>query len=355
MGGIPHIRREAILGILRVDRKHSAREIESRLGVLGHAGVTRRTLERDLASLAEEGEIVSDSAKPRGYRRAPNQPLSLRRTLTPSEAMIFRLAETHLGHLLPGGLGSLFDEVFKAARKTSGSDASPGANSRVPVTRWPDKVLVLDAGIPRISPRISPVVQATVSEALLLEQKLHIDYWSQYKQQQSIRTVNPLGLVQRGRSLYLVATSDQSQTAQTFAMHRISRARLLEFPALVPKGFTLKEWVNTDKGMQYGQKHRIDLELTVAPALIDSLRESPLDNSQSIAEGKDGWATVRANVMQSPQLEQWLLSMGPLIVVHQPIELREDIRNRIGQMSALYGAHPKQAPASFKGGSAGKT
>lgn len=335
MGGSPRNRREAILQILSVNTKHSAREIENRLRASGLPGVTRRTLERDLTGLEEEGEIDSDNAKPRGYKRTPSK-LALRRELTPSEAMVFRLAESHLSHLLPGGLEGIFSEIFNAARKTHGAADFSGTGSQATVARWPDKILVLNSGISRVSPRINPRVQSIVSEALLQEHQVQIDYWSQYRQAQSTRTVHPLGLIQRGRSLYLIAASASGDLVQTYAMHRIRRATVLEGAVATPSGFALAEWAKTDAGMQYGQKGRIDLVLSFAPHLFDFLQESPLDEKQKLSKPETGWGTLQAHVTRSIQLEQWLLSLGPDVVVIEPTELRADIQSKVIKMMALY-------------------
>ena len=157
MGGRPEPRRRAILTMLRGQTRLSLAQIASRLHHHG-VTVTRRTLERDLLELEADDEIFSEGARPRVYGRVGRSPLALRRPLEPAEATLMRMAEVHLRRLLPQSLDGVFASIFDEARKSVAIGTGTPEPALPPVTRWPDKVVVLPEGIPRLSPRIRPAV-----------------------------------------------------------------------------------------------------------------------------------------------------------------------------------------------------
>lgn len=334
MGGRPEPRRKAILTMLRGNTKLPLSAIESRLRHFGVA-VTRRTLERDLLDLEADGEIVSEGSRPRVYGRVARSPLALRRLLDPAEATLMRMAEIHLHRLLPQSLDGVFSGIFKEARHSVVVDAGQAGDIVPAVARWPDKVVVLPEGVPRLAPHLLPTVQAAVSEALLSGRRIEVVYWTRYRQTQAKVMLSPLAMVHRGPSIYLVAATDKDPPVRSYAMQRLREATVLDEDAVVPKGFSLQKWLDSGE-MQFIPRGKIELILRVRREVRDTLEEAPLSTDQLITPVSDIWSSVRATVVWSGDLERWILSMGPWLVVDGPRQLRASIRESVDRTAQVY-------------------
>lgn len=334
MGGRPEPRRRAILTMLRGQAKLPLASIAARLEHFG-VEVTRRTLERDLLDLEADGEIFSEGARPRVYGRVARSPLALRRQLDPAEAILMRMAEIHLRRLLPQSLDGVFAGLFEQARHSVAVGAGKASDVVSPLARWPDKVIVLPEGLPRVAPRVLPDVQAAVGEALLSGRQIKVTYWSRHRQSQAVVVLSPLALVHRGPSVYLVAATDKDPPVRSYAMQRLRRASVLDVAASTPKGFSLQRWLESGE-MQFAPKGRIDLVLRIHRAVRDLLEEAPLSQDQSIEDVSVEWSRIRASVTQSTALEHWILSMGSWLVVELPTALRQQVKSQIALATVEY-------------------
>jgi predicted DNA-binding transcriptional regulator YafY len=335
LGGRPEPRRKAILTMLRGNTKLPLSAIESRLRHFG-VEVTRRTLERDLLDLEAGGEIVSEGSRPRVYGRVVRSPLALRRLLDPAEATLMRMAEIHLHRLLPQSLDGVFSGLFKEARHSVAVDAGVAGDIVPAVARWPDKVVVLPEGLPRLAPHILPAVQAAVSEALLSGRRIEAVYWTRHRQSQAKVVLSPLALVHRGPSIYLVAATDKDPPVRSYAMQRLREATVLDEDAIVPKDFALQKWLDSGE-MQFIPRGKIELILRVRREVRDTLEEAPLSTDQLITPLSSTWSSVRATVVWSGDLERWILSMGSWLIVESPQPLQEQIKRRVCEMAHAYG------------------
>lgn len=333
MSRAPQPRQSAILRMLGNVEKLPAATIETRLRSLGFA-VTRRTLERDLLALVEQGELLADEAKPRGYRRAGRGALVARRKLEPTELMLLRLARQHLHHMLPGGLERAFDELLAGEDAATRHDT--GAGRSAPIERWPSKVRIIPATLPRQRPRVPSRIYAAVCEALLHERAIELEYWTRYRDAITTRQVHPLGLVQRGYATYLVASGDQQPPVRWYALQRIRRATVLESPSSAPPGFSLDAWIGENDLTLVSPT--IDLELLVGAEAVELLAEAPLAVGQTLEPRADGAALLRARLPWDGNLERWLLSMGPRVTVLAPAKLRARMAGELHTALAPYAA-----------------
>jgi len=326
-------RRDLIRRMLSPSVPLTARVIEQRLRAAGH-DVTRRTLERDLRELLDVGEAVGDGCKPRGFRRGASHAVSLRRELDPAEAVVFQLAEAHLRQLLPAGFNENFGALFRQARETPmrGLAASGGVSA---MARWATKVRALPDGVPRVLPRIRPLIHEAVSDALLRERRLHVLYWVRYRNETTEHWVSPLGIFQLGVFTYLVVFSERNGHVFTLSLQRVWRAEVLDEPARRPPGFNLDAWIASPE-RQFGSKGDIDLVLLVSAVAVPPIQEAPLAHDQRLTLEADGSWRLEVRLPWTPPLERWILGMGDAAEVLEPTALRDEIARRVSAAAARY-------------------
>lgn len=138
---------------------------------------------------------------------------------------------------------------------------------------------------------------------------------------------NPLGLVQRAHTTYLIATVEPFDDIRQFVVHRFEEAHLLASACSKPDGFNLKNYVESG-AMQFGTHEKIQLEAWVSEGLTRLLQESPISHDMLLVTEDEG-SRLTATVNDSWELKWWILSHAGSIQVHQPQGLRDEIHQRL--------------------------
>ncbi len=161
--------------------------------------ITPRTMQRDLEKLSG---IFPIGCLQRGRRKywfwMDKDALTQLPAMSESTALTLRLAETYLSTLMPPTSLALLKPYFKHAR---------GVLQGTQLHAWTRKVRILPDSQSLLPATIGKSVQATVYDALLHNKKLTVMYQRRGEQAASERLLNPLGLVVRRHSIYLIATA----------------------------------------------------------------------------------------------------------------------------------------------------
>lgn len=174
----------------------------------------------------------------------------------------------------------------------------------------------------------------TVQDALLADRQLEVEYRKFDAEESSKLTLHPLGLVQRGPAIYLVATAFDYQDVRLYALHRFQAATKTGNPVKLPESFTLDAHISGG-ALQFGNGSTLRLEAALSDGLAQILRETPLSEDQQI-EVQDGVINLTATVADSWQLRWWILSQGDGIEVTAPGSLREEIALSLKQAAEQY-------------------
>ena len=278
-------------------RRVGTRDIERQLKELANVDVPLRTIQRDLNELKAIFPIESDGENPQGWwmdsDKAPLQPL-----IQPSKALVFLMAEEHLKLLMPA---IVFDELrpwFEHARQQVQHEQKP----------WFHKVRVVPANQPLIPPEINAKVLAQVQEALLLNHQVDVVYESRSKQATQRLCLHPLGLVQRGPILYLLARMQGAEGIRSYAMHRMFSAEMQEARAERTEEFDLDAFIEQG-GMGFGNGQQVCMQALFSEAAAEHLTECRLSEDQQLEKQPDGRVKVTATVADTLQLQWWLRAM----------------------------------------------
>ena len=263
------------------------------------------TVHRALKALRENDEfglICDESSKPYGYKLASCPVLS--RDLSPTESLLLRMAQSQLRYQLPANLLSTLSPLFDQA--TENLFDSPSARKQ---REWLRKIAVLPNHLTFLPPKILNRIFETITTALYNGTKLRIVYKTTYKgHKDKPHVVSPLGLVQQDVRLYLVCRYDGYDNVRHLAVHRITSAEMLDFPADVPDGFLLDDYLK-DRQFNYANENaqmvRLSFEVT-NPNTAINLTETPFNHTQTIEEIEPGRWRISVTLLDSRLIDGWL-------------------------------------------------
>lgn len=294
--------------------------------------VSTRTVQRDLVELSTVFPLVADDReKPYGWswqREASSFDLP---GLSIPEALTLTLVEQHLRNQMPPSALDALQPHFRSAARTMAS-VSGSALSKA----WLNKVRTIAPLQPLQAPALDEQCQRTIYLALMQDLQLKLHY---KKRDAAVATmydvVHPLAIVQRGGLIYLVCTFDAYDDVRTLALHRVQQAELIYADARRKPGFDLDKFIASGEfGFRTGEP--IILRATFARPVGEHLYETPLSADQVLEAGEGETLELTATVAATRTLVFWLCGFGAGVVVHEPAQLRAEIRDIASRMAALY-------------------
>ena len=165
-----------------------------------------------------------------------------------------------------------------------------------------------------------PVVQ----DAVARDRKLAFRYWKG-RDERVERTVDPLGLVAKGVTWYLVAKTTNG--FRTYRVSRIEDARLLKAPCERPDHFDLAAYWTASTEEYQKTRMRYEAVLRVESRAATSLTQWWTTSEAAALEEIDGatWRTLRVRFDDEEQACFIALGMGPRAEVLEPPALRERV------------------------------
>ena len=179
---------------------------------------------------------------------------------------------------------------------------------------------------------------AAVAEAVWSERRLAMRYdsWTS----RGRRTVDPLGLVLKAGTWYLVAATDTGP--RTFRVSNIERVELLPLPIRRPKAFDLA--VYWDASVKRFERELVRGHATVlaTPAGLRGLRHLGGAVAKSLAvvkpsRRKDGRVKVRLPIESIAHAAGQLLRLAPEVEAIEPAALRDALVEQLRRSADLYG------------------
>lgn len=161
-----------------------------------------------------------------------------------------------------------------------------------------------------------PVVQDAVSR----DRKLFLEY-RKPNREISQRTVDPLGLVAKGTSWYLVANT--AEGIRTFRVSRIEKATMLEMAVDRPHDFDLAaHWKSSTEKFREGRTRCI-VTMRVARDLANDFVQ--WHRAKFVDSDGDDWVTLRAEFEDERHAAFVMLGAGANAEVLEPAALRERV------------------------------
>lgn len=304
-------------------------ELKAQLADAGFL-VSKRQVERDLNGLTQILPLASECEGNTLYWYWLQDPKGDLPGITLTDALSLKLVEWSVRNLLPPSMLNGLEHRFSLAEaKLSALSASnPHAN-------WLAKVGYVQPTLQFLPPEINIEILTIVQEALLRDRQLQVSYQRMQAKDSSERRLHPLGLVQRGQVIYLVARAYEYSDIRMYALHRIISAVLIEENSKIPEGFTLNDYLSSG-AMNFGVGKEIELTAWVVDDLAKLLFETPLSVDQLLTPNINGGCDLRVKTIDSWQLRWWILGQGSSIRIDTPSELRVRIIESIQSAANNY-------------------
>ncbi len=292
--------------------------------------ISKRTLERNLNELSRIFPIYRDeNSRPYGWSWSKDAKLFAFPTMSPIQALTLCLARDHLANLLPANLLKQLQPYFEYADNIllSGKHVKN-------INQWRRKVAIIPSTQSLITPSYSQEILHTVHNALMQEKQLEVRYASRTSQKSEKLLVHPLGLVQRGVVMYLITTINDYKDIRMLAIHRIRSATMLENPCVIPKDFSLKNYIDSG-AFGFHANGNITLVARFKAHIAKHLQETPLSQDQEIIH-EDNFVQIKATVTDNDQLRWWLQGFSNDVEVLKPESLREEFAIKAKALALMY-------------------
>ncbi len=302
--------------------------LKERLSRSGY-DISERTIQRDLVSLSTRLPLTCDeTSKPYAWCWMADAPAFQLPGLTTAEALAFQMLAQFESDLLPATITNQLAPYFAAARQHLADDAGPAA-----ARNWLARVRVVSPNQPLLPASVSADVVEAVHSALIAGQCLEIMYRHRPGKPY---VVHPLGLVQHGATMYLVAKFDGYEDPRILALHRIRKAHALEQAACPPSGFNLDDYIASG-AFGFGEVGKsIRVELRFFNDAARHLTETKLSADQECVEEAPGQMYVKATVQLTRRLHWWLRGFGPDVEIVKPVSLRNQVAKSLAEAAQRY-------------------
>lgn len=206
--------------------------------------------------------------------------------------------------------------------------------------RLRERVRIVPDGVGRLRTKISTEVLSSVMDALAGDQKIWVEYRSA-KGNVSNLELNPLGLVAKDGTLYLLAVKGLSDGPIHYALQRIRSATVRPLPAQGRAAFKLDEYIRSTHQLSHALDQNLEavkVKLKVHPGWLYHFEERPLSENQEIQRATQSgeWSTVTAVIPLSMLLTPFILSYGPGVMVIEPVSLRAKVAGDLNLAATLY-------------------
>jgi predicted DNA-binding transcriptional regulator YafY len=300
-----------------------SRQGETVAALARQAGVTQRTVWRDVAALQEAGFPLVDE-KTDGRTRWKLLPHGLK-GLENSSLTIGELSSLYFSRTLIECLvGTPFQDDARSALDKVVT-ALPARMRRF-LDRLPAILNVKSTPLKKREETRYRKTIATLLSAILENHEVTMQYSSVASRQTKEYLVQPYRLAYAQGGMYLLAHVPRYRQVRTFAVERIKSMTASD------KTFDAPEIPDADPfpnslGVNSGPPERIEIEF--APEAAIHVRERSWHPSQQIREKANGSITLSLNVCNDWALRSWILGFGPLARVLSPSALAEAILEQL--------------------------
>ncbi|MBA2285739.1 MAG: YafY family transcriptional regulator [Ktedonobacteraceae bacterium] len=190
-----------------------------------------------------------------------------------------------------------------------------------------------------------------LQEAIWQERKLLLSY----QRGDSVtveRVVDPLGLVAKGSTWYLVASVEGEM--RSYRVSRVRSATLTGQPCVRPGDFDLAAYWSQSASHFVANLPRYHVTVRIAPEMLEHIyhagRYARIEHVEPA--GEDGWITLRLQFEMEEAACGYLLSFGTQVEILEPPALRAKVICLAERVAAFYAQRPdplcygEQSPAS---------
>jgi predicted DNA-binding transcriptional regulator YafY len=306
----------------------STTALKNKLLDRGH-DVNVRTIQRDLDSLSGKFPLVDSQKGRKKYWSFLQSHAGLEVPgMSNATAITMLLVREYLLAILPTTVLDQLKPYF---------DRAGSVLQGTRFEHWEQKAALIQRG-PELTPSpIDSAVRETVFQALLDENQFEIDYLSRGESTAKQYRISPLGLVVRQGVFYLIGTLWEYTDVRQFALHRMTKPKLLDQPVEPNRDFSLQRYIKDESGFAYRRSETsIKLVVLFDASTGEQFSEWQLAKDQQTKIEPDGRLRLEATVPDTEELRWWLLGFGECVEVLEPASLRDEFWQTIERMRSMY-------------------
>lgn len=297
----------AILIQLQSRRTIKAQEIADRFAI------SLRTVYRDVRSLEEAGiPIIGEAgvgySLTEGYRLPPVM-------FTREEATAFITAEKLVAGLTDAEHLATYSNALykvKAVLRLAEKDY---------IDTIDDRIQVLKVKRP-VTDQITINPLQTILTALAEKKVVQLDYFSYYRQEQTQRKVEPIGVFYLDNYWHLIAHCQERKSCRDFRFDRITGISLTD-EIFVDLHQSLKDYINN----QYKDQHLEEVSLIIDPEAVLHLGEQKYYNGYVSEEETAAGLQMNFLTMSIEGFARWYMCIADYAQIVQSDKLRERVKS----------------------------
>jgi predicted DNA-binding transcriptional regulator YafY len=288
----------------------------------GEFGVTKRTIQRDIAVLETSFPVVSELRDGSVYWRLVDQTRSGELVFTLSELMALYFSRDLLRLLQ----GSPMQEALDTAIEKIG--AKLPACSHDILRRLKEQTSVSVTGWKDYS-QSSEAIRA-INRAIRYRLTVRLSHKPLKSSEHKTRTVDPYRLWYAGGGLYLVAYDHAKQDIRTFAVERIQRVASTNQRFTVREDFDFDAFTRTAFPVHGGEPQQVRIRFSAEQAPY--ITERHWHDSQKFLPQEDGSVVMELQVGSLWEVKRWLIGWGADAEVVEPRSLKRQIESECKRM-----------------------
>jgi predicted DNA-binding transcriptional regulator YafY len=286
---------------------------------------TERTIYRDLEALSAMHIPITNMGHGKGYAFIGNfslYPLNW----TEEETLAFSMLPSvidQMKHLIPSGFESGYEKVMA----TNSKEKARRAEVAQQITE------IIQMGTPAFSEDqahfLSPIIQASLSH-----NTIQAEYYTQSRNEQSKRLIDPYYLVPRDHRFYLIGYCHKACDIRTF---RISRFRQVE---IMPQSFrkdhfNINAYLKNTWSIERGEQ-QIKFKVKFTAGIARYIKEEELFVKPKMTDFADGSLLFEVMINEDREFLGWLAQYGPDAEILEPKSYRELMRDRLNKWEKVY-------------------
>lgn len=333
--------RPAMGRIIEIHRMLSARRQVNCTTLAQEFEVTRQTILADIRYMRDQMDLPVEWCQERnGYRytkEVRDFPLG---EIAAGELAALFLARHTLAHIQASLIGEKVKNVF--------SDVLDMMKKKLRFS-WSelDQAFSVKAAAPKMS---ELAMFQKVGEALLEHRVLGFDYRKAGSTSPESRRIEPYHLIQVEGCWYVIGRDLQRNGLRTFALQRMTRARVLSGRFQIPSDFDPEALLAGAFGVWHDsrkrEEHEVVVELTGFAARMAGERRWHASQTEEWLDGKGERVRVRFQVGRFEDVTRWILGWGSYARVLSPPELVASVGKEVRTMAEAYGKPPRRNPAT---------
>lgn len=320
----------------KLDRKQIQRQVNDYFQI----PVNDKTIVRDLNVFERLYDIGKEKIGTKNYWWWKRAEGIEKPGMGKNTALAFRLLQDNFSNYLP--------RTALKNLQTKFSQAKNMVVKQEQENEWLKKIKVVPHVLERYPDIISSEIENVIYQAVYEGKTLQCTYTSFGKGETKKRHLHPLGIVFRGARLELIAWDkldyegyDIRQLSvdivvKRFIFNRLSNVSIDSvFPLFIPPSFNLDDFIFTNFGFPQSREN-LALKLAISRFKKADVVENRIAKNQIIQELSDGSIILSADMRDTTELRQWILSMGKYLEVIEPLAFRHEIQSMIHEMFEKY-------------------